>query len=40
VLTRRDDQRYDALSIAGNTILRTPNIDRIGLEGILRRLAG
>src|SRR5437867_11364773 len=29
-----DDQRYDALSIAGNKILRTPNIDRIGLEGI------
>ncbi len=29
-----DDQRADALSIAGNAILRTPNIDRIGLDGI------
>jgi arylsulfatase A-like enzyme len=29
-----DDQRYDALSIAGNRILQTPNIDRIGAEGI------
>ena len=26
--------RRDAMSIAGNKILRTPNIDRIGLEGI------
>ncbi|HUP48983.1 MAG TPA: sulfatase [Thermoanaerobaculia bacterium] len=28
-----DDQRKDALSIYGNEILRTPNIDRIGAEG-------
>lgn len=28
-----DDQRQDTLSIYGNTILHTPNIDRIGLEG-------
>lgn len=28
-----DQQRYDALSIAGNTVLKTPNIDRIGREG-------
>jgi arylsulfatase A-like enzyme len=29
-----DDQRKDALSIYGNPILKTPNIDRIGQEGI------
>jgi arylsulfatase A-like enzyme len=29
-----DDQRKDALSIYGNPILKTPNIDRIGNEGI------
>ena len=29
-----DDQRWDALSLNGNRILRTPNIDRIGREGI------
>src|SRR5213080_3889571 len=34
LLIMTDDQRYDALSIAGNKILRTPNIDRIGAEGI------
>ena len=34
LLIMTDDQRYDAMSIAGNKILRTPNIDRIGLEGI------
>jgi arylsulfatase A-like enzyme len=28
-----DDQRKDTLSIYGNTILKTPAIDRIGLEG-------
>jgi arylsulfatase A-like enzyme len=28
-----DDQRKDTLSVYGNTILQTPNIDRIGLEG-------
>ena len=31
-----DDQRQDTLSIYGNTILHTPNIDRIGLEGSTR----
>ncbi|HEY8181351.1 MAG TPA: sulfatase [Thermoanaerobaculia bacterium] len=34
LLIMTDDQRYDALSIAGNKVLRTPNIDRIGAEGI------
>jgi arylsulfatase A-like enzyme len=29
-----DDQRQDALSIYGNRILDTPNIDRIGREGL------
>jgi len=29
-----DQQRYDALSIAGNTVLDTPNIDRLGREGV------
>jgi len=30
-----DQQRFDALSAAGNTILQTPNIDRIANEGVL-----
>ncbi len=29
-----DDQRADALSIAGNALLKTPNIDRISREGV------
>lgn len=29
-----DDQRWDALSLAGNPHLKTPNIDRIGKEGV------
>ena len=29
-----DDQRMDALSVYGNRILQTPNIDRIGREGV------
>ncbi|HEV8657921.1 MAG TPA: sulfatase [Thermoanaerobaculia bacterium] len=29
-----DDQRKDALSIYGNPVLKTPNIDRIGSEGM------
>ena len=29
-----DDQRQDALSVYGNPILRTPNVDRIGNEGV------
>src|SRR5687768_17450853 len=34
VFIMTDDQRHDALSSAGNTILRTPNIDRIATEGV------
>jgi arylsulfatase A-like enzyme len=34
VFIMTDDQRHDALSAAGNTILRTPNIDRIAGEGV------
>ena len=29
-----DDQRWDALSLAGNPHLQTPNIDRLGKEGV------
>jgi len=29
-----DDQRYDAMSCAGNPILKTPNMDRIAAEGV------
>jgi len=28
-----DQQSYDALSIAGNTVLQTPNIDRLAMQG-------
>jgi len=30
-----DQQRFDALSAAGNTVLQTPNIDRIAREGVI-----
>ena len=30
-----DQQRFDALSAAGNTVLQTPNLDRIAEEGVL-----
>ncbi len=30
-----DQQRFDALSAAGNTVLQTPNIDRIADGGVL-----
>src|SRR5687768_5807015 len=29
-----DDQRFDAMSCAGNPILKTPNMDRIAAEGV------
>ncbi len=29
-----DDQRYDALSIAGNRVLETPNMDRLAKDGV------
>jgi len=28
-----DQQRFDALSIAGNTVLKTPNLDRLAKQG-------
>lgn len=30
-----DDMRYDAMGIAGNTIVQTPNLDRLAGEGVL-----
>ncbi|MCP4310657.1 MAG: sulfatase-like hydrolase/transferase [Bacteroidetes bacterium] len=29
-----DQQRYDALSIAGNSVLQTPNLDRLARQGV------
>ena len=29
-----DQQRYDALSLAGNTVLETPNLDRLASQGV------
>ena len=34
VFVMTDDQRSDALSAAGNRILKTPNIDRLATEGV------
>src|SRR3546814_4856354 len=34
ILIMTDDQSQDALGIYGNKILKTPNMDRIGNEGI------
>jgi arylsulfatase A-like enzyme len=39
VIMMCDDQRWDAVSLAGNAILKTPNMDRIGREGIVFRNA-
>lgn len=33
-----DDQRHDAVSVAGNPILRTPNVDRIAQAARVREL--
>jgi arylsulfatase A-like enzyme len=30
-----DQQRFDALSCAGNTVLQTPNLDRLAREGVM-----
>jgi arylsulfatase A-like enzyme len=35
VLMMTDDQRWDTFSLAGNTLIRTPNMDRLGREGIV-----
>lgn len=29
-----DQQRYDALSVAGNTVLETPDLDRLAKQGL------
>lgn len=34
VILMTDDQRWDSMSAAGNTILQTPNMDRIANEGV------
>lgn len=34
-----DQQRFDALSLAGNTILKTPNLDRLAKQGVWFRNA-
>lgn len=34
VILMTDDQRWDAMSCAGNKILKTPNMDRIAREGV------
>jgi arylsulfatase A-like enzyme len=35
ILMMTDDQRWDTLSLAGNQLIRTPNMDRVGREGIV-----
>lgn len=39
IVMMTDDQRFDALSCAGNKILKTPNLDRLAGEGIRFRNA-
>lgn len=34
VIMMCDDQRFDAMSCAGNTIIKTPNMDRLATEGM------
>lgn len=34
VIMMCDDQRFDAMSCAGNTIIKTPNMDRLAAEGM------
>ncbi len=34
-----DQQRFDAMSCAGNTVLKTPNMDRLAREGVMFRNA-
>ncbi|HEX7900061.1 MAG TPA: sulfatase [Planctomycetota bacterium] len=35
ILMMTDDQRWDTLSLSGCTLIQTPNMDRIGREGIV-----
>ena len=39
LLILTDDQRWDALGVAGNPHLKTPNIDRLAAEGVYFRNA-
>lgn len=39
VIFMTDDQRFDAMSCAGNKVLRTPNLDRLAGEGVRFRNA-
>ena len=39
LLIMTDQQRYDALSIAGNSVLKTPNLDRLAKDGAFFRNA-
>lgn len=34
IIMMTDDQRWDAMSCAGNPVIRTPNMDRLAAEGI------
>lgn len=34
VITMCDDQRFDAMSCAGNAVIKTPNMDRLAREGM------
>ena len=38
LLLMTDQQRFDAMSCAGNTVLETPNMDRIAREGVMNSL--
>ena len=33
-----DDQRWDALGVMGNSILKTPNLDKIANQGVLLKM--
>jgi arylsulfatase A-like enzyme len=35
ILLLTDDQRWDALGAAGNSVIRTPNLDRLASQGII-----
>jgi arylsulfatase A-like enzyme len=37
IIMMTDDQRFDAMSCAGNTVLKTPNMDRLAKEGVRAR---
>lgn len=39
ILLLTDDQRWDALGAAGNSVIQTPNLDRLAAEGMIFRQA-